>query len=192
MAIRSLKSGSFSRSTQVGNSIILPGDYESIATVYLSSGNQTNITFSSIPSTFTHLQLRLFARETAAGVQNNEWMRFNSDSGSNYAWHELTGNGTSAAASSQSATTAMKAVSYIAGSSATTNVFGCAVIDILDYANTSKYKTVRSLTGSDNNGAGVVALTSGLWMSTSAVTSLSLIVTDFARYSHAALYGIRG
>ena len=170
---------------------VSPLGYESIATVSVGSGGQANIEFTSIPQTFTHLQLRLFGRETASGTVNNEWMRFNSDTGSNYAWHDLTGNGSVTGASSQSATTAMKSATWMPGTSASTNVFGGAVVDILDYTNTNKYKTVRSLTGADNNGSGTIAFTSGLWMSTAAITTVTIVVSNFAQYSHAALYGVK-
>ena len=79
MAIRSLKTGSFSRSTQVGNSIILPGDYESIATVTVGAGGSSSVTFSSIPSTYTHLQIRFTAQcSNSATAADNLAFRFNS------------------------------------------------------------------------------------------------------------------
>ena len=71
--------------------------------------------------------------------------------------------------------------------------FTANILDILDYTNTSKYKTVRVLTGNDGNGAGYVFFTSGSWQSTSAINSLNLSLNyDFAQYSQFALYGIRG
>jgi hypothetical protein len=67
------------------------------------------------------------------------------------------------------------------------------IIDILDYASTSKNKTVRRFTGRDFNGSGIVDVGSGLWMSTSAVTAVSITATtnSFGQYSTAALYGVR-
>ena len=75
------------------------------------------------------------------------------------------------------------------------NVFGAFVLDLLDYANTSKYKTIRELGGCDNNGDGDIFFNSGLWQSTSAVTSLTFTVgggTLFSQYTQYALYGIKG
>ena len=74
--------------------------YESIATVTVGSGGSSSIDFTSIPSTYTHLQLRMTARCTAqsGGNPTNVYLRFNSDSGSNYAWHQLAGNGSAASA----------------------------------------------------------------------------------------------
>jgi hypothetical protein len=65
----------------------------------------------------------------------------------------------------------------------------------LDYANTNKYKTTRSIGGNDNNGSGFVSLISGLWLSTSAISNIEIIPlngTLWTQYSHFALYGIKG
>jgi len=171
--------------------------YESIATVTVGSGGSSTITFSSIPSTYKHLQIRAIARETDAsgGIQISQ-MRFNGDSGNNYARHRVGGNGSSASATAASSVSSIW-VCAMWSSADLANDFGAAVIDILDYANTSKNKTVRSLEGLDNNGGGVageVSLRSGLWQSTSAVTSITLTstATGYTQYSSFALYGIKG
>jgi hypothetical protein len=77
---------------------------------------------------------------------------------------------------------------------ADTNIFGTAVFDLLDYTNTSKYKTTRSLTGHDKNGSGLIVLYSGLWLNTAAVTSITVLPNtgNFNQYTSAALYGIKG
>ena len=67
--------------------------FESIATVTVSGSNVSSITFSSIPGTYTHLQIRAFM---VSGLSaNNQW-RFNGDSGNNYTWHQLQGDGSGA------------------------------------------------------------------------------------------------
>jgi hypothetical protein len=79
-------------------------------------------------------------------------------------------------------------------------MFGAGIVDILDYANTNKYKTIRSLTGHDHNGViagihAIVNLNSGSWRSTSAINSIVIGVvsgTAFNQYSSFALYGIKG
>ena len=87
----------------------------------------------------------------------------------------------------------MTRVGRAATSNLTANVFGVAVIDILDYADGSKNTTVRGFTGVENNGSGFVYIGSGLYVGTSAVTSLSLNPdSPFVQYSTAALYGIKG
>ena len=168
------------------------GDYESIQTFTLSS-SQSSVTFSSIPSTYTHLQIRSISRGDVAGTGRQVTkINFNSDTGSNYASHELYGNGSSAAASAlTSSTYAYAGINPASGTLAST--FGAAVVDILDYANTNKYKTTRTLDGVDYNGDGVVILTSGLWMNTAAVSSITLThaTGNFVQYSSFALYGIK-
>lgn len=161
--------------------------YESIATVTVGSGGSSTITFSSIPSTYSHLQIRYIAKNTAAGTDG--YIQFNSGTDSVYR-HQLYGTGTSATSSANSG------IAYILfnpGSSGT-SMFGVGVIDILDYASSSKAKTVRTLTGYDLNGSGTVGLSSALWTSTSAITEVSIksAGTNFAEYSHFALYGIKG
>lgn len=188
MAIKSLKSGSYGRSVKAGNSIILPGDYESIATTIVGAGGASSVTFSSIPSTFTHLQIRYINRNTTA--IDSLIIRFNSDTGSNYVRHKLSGDGSSASAAAATSSTYMASADYPAG----TSTFGAGVIDVLDYANTNKYKTMRLLAGYDANGSGIIDLRSNLWQSTSAVTRIDITSNSnlFAQYSHFALYGIRG
>ncbi len=169
--------------------------YESIATVTVGSGGSSAITFSSIPSTYQHLQVRMLFRDTRAVVGDYASLQFNSDTGSNYALHLLSGSGASAAAGGYSSQTSID-ISRVAGSSATASVFGAAILDILDYANTNKYTTTRSLGGVDNNGSGEIVLNSGLWMNTAAVSTITIKAqagsANFSQYSSFALYGIKG
>ena len=134
-----------------GNDVILGGSYDAIGVVNVGSGGQSTITFSSIPSTYKHLQIRWLARDNFASQGSDANMRFNSDSGSNYSWHQLTGDGSTAQAYASTSQTAMRA-GRVTGTTAGTNVFGVTVLDILDYASTSKNKTVRNLAGFDGNG----------------------------------------
>lgn len=160
--------------------------YESIATVTVGSGGSSTITFSSIPSTYKHLQVRALYLEN--GSYADIRMQLNSDTGSNYAWHFLYGDGSSAGASATSNGTNMDIAT--GGTSTYPGVF---VADILDYTNTNKYKTVRTLGGADGNGTGYVDLTSGLWLNTAAVSTISLFVSNqtINQYSSFALYGIK-
>ena len=174
---------------------VFANSYESIAT---SAGGAATITFSSIPATYQHLQLRAMVRVTSGtSGTDNLGFRLNSDSGSNYAYHYLSGTGASATASAGTSQTGMLVRDMIPRNSFTANVYGVLIIDILDYKDTNKYKTTRTLSGMDGNGSGTVALNSGLWQSTSAVTSISLYDFDntgyaFSSDSSFALYGIKG
>jgi hypothetical protein len=166
-------------------------DYESIATTTLT-GNQATVTFSSIPSGYKHLQIRSLARTYDAATDANASLRFNNDSGSNYWWHLLYGNGSSALSAQPNAlVTSLPAHPVrVTGASSSASIFGVGVCDILDYADTNKNKTVRTLTGHDQNGSGIVILTSGLWSNTGAITSIE-ISGNFVQYSSFALYGIK-
>lgn len=177
----------------------ITGSYESIATYTVGGTSQSMITFSSIPQTFKHLQIRMIARSTRAVVAEGAWFYFNGSTGytSNYTRHVLEGDGASVSASGQAPTQGGTAPFYISAASALSNTFGTGVADILDYTSTNKYKNVRVLTGLDVNGSGgAVRLLSGLFiLNTNAITSISFDTQgggDFAQYSQFALYGIRG
>jgi hypothetical protein len=176
----------------VGGVVI--GDYESIQTHIVGSGGQSSITFTTIPSTYKHLQIRGIIRSTNSGTDANARLRFNSDTGSNYRFHYLGGSGSGSGYAGDSGATTFAYAGLSSAASSTSGVFGVQVIDILDYANTSKNKTVRSLTGVDNNGSGFIELDSSLWMNTAAINNISIFFTsgNLAEYSHFALYGIKG
>lgn len=158
--------------------------YESISTVTVGSGGSTTISFTSIPSTYKHLQIRAMTNGTTSF---NPTITFNGDSGSNYAWHYMDGNGSSATSGAGSS----QAYMISGGASSTANVFAGHIMDILDYGNVNKYKTMRILSGADKNGSGNIDLLSGLWMSTSAISSLTIAGGTFNQYSTFALYGVK-
>jgi hypothetical protein len=165
------------------------GDYESISTVTVGSGGASTITFSSIPSTYQHLQIRGIDCGQTGSSYGYTSIRLNSDSGSNYSRHLLWGTGAAANAYGDSSQNLMQIIS----SSHSSTYFAGVVVDLLDYANTNKYKTVRSLAGVDQNGAGAIVLGSSVWQNTSAITSITLLPnTLFQQYTQYALYGIKG
>ena len=170
------------------------GAYDALATVTVPSGGTSSITFSGIPTGYKHLQIRLSARASRSGESNDfVTIQYNGDTGSNYSWHAVEGSGTTVYAEG-AASTASPRYGDITASTATANTFGVGVIDILDYANTSKNTTLRTLTGRDQNGAGWVWFGSGAWYNTAAVTSMLIkptFGTDFQQYSQFALYGVK-
>ena len=167
-------------------------NFSSIATVTVGSGGTSTVTFSSIPSTYTHLQIRGILRHTPDSPSYGLCSYFNGDTGSNYSFHTLQSDGSSASASG-SVSQIVIVNSQMPGSGATANAFGAVYIDVLDYANTNKYKTSRSLGGWDGNGSGYINLYSGSWRNTAAITSISLTPYNdsFAQYSSFALYGVK-
>jgi hypothetical protein len=172
----------------------LPTSYESIATTTVGSGGSSFIDFTSIPSTYTHLQIRLICRDTGAFTERTLFMEYNGSSptGSN-AIHSLRGDGSTTFARNAINQGRYDSRAQIPAASATANVFSAQIIDILDYANTNKTKVTRILTGYDANGSGNVGIESYLFNTTSAITSIRLYPNNsFAQYSQIALYGIKG
>lgn len=168
--------------------------FESIATVSVGSGGSSSIDFTSIPGTYSHLQIRGIARTNRSDANFDALLiTFNSDTGSNYSDHYLFGDG-SAAYADGTANRASIRLYYATTGNATASVFGASIVDILDYSNTNKYKTTRTLIGYDLNGSGTITLNSGSWRSTNAITSIQIKPnsgTSFNQYSHFALYGIK-
>ena len=175
---------------------IPPSSYESIATAQGNNSSPT-ITFSSIPSTYQHLQLRYIGRDDRSGVTTDAFLcRFNSDTGSNYVeYHLLQGDGSSASSAVSGTPSTNILLGSIPAASALASSVAVGVVDILDYANTNKYKTTRNLMGFDYNGSGTIRLISGLWMSTSAINSITLTTGTSSNWqgdTQFALYGIKG
>ena len=161
--------------------------YESIATHTVGAGGQSSVTFSVIPSTYKHLQLRAFWKLASS---TNLIMNANSDTGSNYKTHLLGGDGSSVYAGVSSVSPNALGLGY-----AGTSAFSVTVCDILDYTDTNKNKVIRYLMGDDNNGSGDVEFGSGLWINTSAISSLVIKAQNsgnIQEYSSFALYGIKG
>jgi hypothetical protein len=177
--------------------VTVSNSYESISTTTVGSGGVSSITFSSIPSTYQHLQIRAIAQASggSSGLQDLS-INFNSDTtGSNYYNHRLWGNGASASATGFAGGGGYYLYQGVVANTSSTNIFAGLVIDVLDYANTNKNKTVRSLSGTDLNGSGQVGLQSGLWINTGAVTSITVSIpsgSNINQYSQFALYGIKG
>lgn len=166
--------------------------FESIAT-YTSTGSSGDIVFSSIPSNYSHLQIRGILRTNDTGSFNNQALRFNGDTASNYALHRLRGDGTNGAANATVNIGSINDFMRAPGTGVSSNIFAAAIIDILDYANTNKFKTIRVFNGVDDNGSGQIILTSGLWRNTNAITTITITPSGGTAItgSTLALYGIK-
>jgi hypothetical protein len=170
---------------------LLTNSYESIATT-ITSTSPSSVTFSSIPQTYQHLQLRYFARRSDAVGTTSISIQLNGDGGANYVRNELYQADTTATTSAATGQTQMS-VGSITGASANAGSYGVGIIDILDYANTNKNTVVRAITGANNNGAGYSNLSVGMWVNTAAVTSFTFTIgSSFVNNSTFALYGIKG
>jgi hypothetical protein len=180
---------------------VLPTDFESIATVTVGSGGSSSISFSSLPATYKHLQLRYMARSNRGIVTDAPIFRFNGNStSSNYAMHSLDGDGASATAFAETSAAPNNfggmRFNTITAASASASIFGVGILDIFDYNSTDKKKTIRSLGGNDRNGSGTVELFSGFYLANNdALTSFTITPYGgslIVEYSHFALYGIKG
>ena len=165
----------------------ITSSYESIASSLPTSG--TSVTFNSIPSTYASLQIRGIMLGTSP---LNLSVQLNGDTAANYSIHRLSGNGATTAAAGQANTDGLYGSPN--GTAGTTTNPTAFIIDIHDYASTTKNKTSRQFMGLDKNGSGEVALWSGNWRSTSAVNSLTvyLLSGSFGAGTSIALYGIKG
>lgn len=172
------------------------GAYDSLATITVPSGGVASITFSGIPTGYKHLQIRGIAKGNRTTYVDDLGMRVNADTGSSYSWHRLYGFGVGSGGTDTGATQTYMNVAQMAGGTVNNSLgFGAIVIDILDYTSTTKNKTVRSLSGYDDNGQGAIEFASGAWYNSStaisSITLLPLIGTNIAQYSQFALYGVK-
>ena len=167
--------------------------YEPIASTTLGS-SAASVTFGSggtLSQGYTDLRLVIRSKATAAGVHRSLLVRFNGDTGSNYSATRLYGNGSSATSDRLSSQTGID-VGFLPN---TSNNFGTSLIDVMSYSSGSVYKTLLCSWESQGGASGsqYVAREVGLWRSTSAITSITLLYSadDIESGSTFALYGIK-
>lgn len=174
-----------------------PNSYESIATA-VGTGSSGTVTFSSIPQTYKHLQIRIIGRLSAAyDFFSDARIYFNGVGGTSYTYHVLRGTGSAAEAAQAAGTANSYILRSVSGALVAANVMGVGIVDIHDYTSTTRNKTIRAFSGGDSNSAvnnDGVGLSSGLFIDTNAVTSVSL-QTDGGNWTNQSvfsLYGIKG
>jgi hypothetical protein len=178
--------------------VVAAGSYELITTTILG-GTASSVTFSNLgdySSIYKHLQIRAACMFDT--TNSNIQARINGDSGANYARHSIRGNGSDVASSSATSINQML-VHYNQDNNSTNEPAG-SVIDFVDvYA--VKNKTMRALSGTSSGAnKNQIYLSSGLWMSTASVTSITIQAGtsfdssggNFRTGSRFSLYGIRG
>ena len=164
--------------------------YESIAS-YLITSNTASVTFSSIPGTYKHLQIRGTYYSTA-NLGSDVLMRFNSDSGSNYSQHGYVAAGSSGLGTSYGTGSETYVV---VGNQATGNQAAMGICDILDYAHTNKRKTTRAICGiAGNTSDKAIYYMGGNWRNNNAITSIEIAPysASFTAGTVISLYGIEG
>jgi hypothetical protein len=165
--------------------------------ITVGAAGASSVTFTNIPSTYSHLQIRVLGRSDRANVGDDLYVQFNSDTTSaNYNYtHRLYGTGSSATSEAFNSSPQSRGAGWLSCANSGANNFAANIIDILDYANTNKYKTIRTFWGSDMNGSGYVGISSGMWANTNAISSMTFKPTDgtkFVQYSQFALYAVKG
>lgn len=176
------------------------GGYDALAsTTISSSGSIAEVLFSSIPSGYKHLQLRVAAGNNTAGIYYVAV--YNGDTNqANYPRHRLFGSGSSAGSSATINTDSSNRGAMIGSPLYSTTHQGVAIVDILDYSSTSKNKVTRSLFGQDANGSGIIEMHSSLWTNTSPINSINVRcnlaggdagTTTYNAGSVISLYGVK-
>jgi hypothetical protein len=165
-----------------------------IAMANVGSAGASTIEFTSIPSTYKHLQIRAIVRANRAGSTDSVGLTFNGvTTGGAYDYHTLSGNGSTVTSGPGINQNFVYPTVTTAGTDLA-NTFSAMVVDILDYTNTNKNKTVRALAGYDLNGSGISWFASGAWRNTNAISSIRIAPgsSGWAQYTQVALYGIKG
>jgi hypothetical protein len=171
----------------------MPNTFKKIASVVVGSGGASSIDFTSIPSTYTDLQLVLSARSVNNATTDNLKLTFNSNTSNNYTRTEIEGDGTSAASYSETTTSGFLYI-YITGATNTASTFSNGQIYIPNYVGSNnKSFSVDNVT--ERNATSIqMCLMAGRLANTSAITSISLVSqssSNLVQYSSATLYGIK-
>lgn len=182
----------FPKQQSVWDGITQASSIDALASTILTSASSSTVTFTSIPQTYTHLQLRIYTTNTASAPTMSVY--FNNDTTAKYTYHNLTGYGSGI--QNQGFTTSSN---NLANSIALSGFYigqytGQIITDILDYSNTNNYKNVRTISGSDNVSGGEVTVVSGLYTVASpgiSVVNVKIFNTTLAAGSQLSLYGIK-
>jgi len=157
------------------------------------NNSATSLTFSSIPTTYKALQIRGIYKDTGTGGSGSGifTIQFNSAT-SGYSYHQLQGGDGIVTASGSGSTTYMG--DYYGANSLNSGYVGASIIDIIDYASTSKYKTMKVFNGYNLNDTtySSVQLASGLYQSTSAISSIQINVSGINAFTTATTFTLYG
>jgi hypothetical protein len=157
------------------------------STVTVGAGGAANITFSSIPSTYTDLLVKLSSRTSSASLETNVMIGFNGSTAS-FTNKYVAGNGSGTFSGSYARLSGKSPAA-----TATSSTFGNTEIYIPNYAGSAN-KSYSSDSVAETNGSSItMQLNAGLWSVTSAITSIELTSDgsdNFVQYSTATLYGI--
>jgi hypothetical protein len=193
--VSTLLSGSLS--TPSAKDSFFDNSYFSIASTRLTS-SQYSVVFSNIPQIYTHLQIRISGRSTGPYSYSSAYLNYNENTTNLYTFSAFYGDGSTAAAGARGLASDNTTICQnIAGDNSIALTTGAVIADILDYTNTNKFKTTRSVGGYSNNGLGspqgTANINASYFASTSAITSITCTTDgNFNAYTQISLYGIKG
>jgi len=167
--------------------------FKAIATTTVGSGGVANITFNSIPQTYTDLCILTSARSEAAGAFSDELIKFNNTT-TTYINRYMYGNGTIAAPGNAAYIGSGGFVAGMSGNGAAANIFGNKIIYIPDYTTNNTKSYYVDAISADNATLSYGHLLTGRWASTDAITSIVLVTdngVDYGQYTTSTLYGIK-
>lgn len=167
----------------------MPNTFELIASSTVGAGGASSIDFTSIPSTYTDLVVKVCARTNYAGVNDALNIKLNNSS-ANFTFIQLYGNGASAASNSGAANVGPNS----AGNTATSNTFGNGEIYIPNYAGSTNKSLSIDGVGETNGTTAFMGFAADLWSQTAAINQVTLVSSNSAtilQYSTAYLYGVK-
>lgn len=165
--------------------------YKLIETVTVGAGGSASITFTSIPQTYTDLQLVVSGRSSAAVVAANISLTFNGST-SGYSTRNIWGNG-SVVQNDNASTSFLYGSVAVSGSSATGSVFGNSSFYIPNYTGSTNKSVSMDFVTENNATTSYTVMVAGLWSNSAAITQISMALNtgNFVQYSSASLYGIK-
>ena len=171
----------------------MPNTFTLISSATVGSGGVTNITLSSIPQTYTDLQLLFSTRDDGGSFLNNVAITFNGNTSGIYSERLIYGYNNTVQTTSNSGATVIN-FAYSDQSLATANTFSNNTMYIPNYTgSTNKSVSIDSVTENNNATNAIASLSVGLFASTSPITSINLYAGGalFVQYATVYLYGIK-
>lgn len=159
------------------------------------TGTASSLDITSIPGTFAHLEIFLYARGATAASSTGVVVRFNNDSGANYDWHQLAGAGTVSATLTEAVAATSAQVGAMAAASAPANLFTGMVINVQHYAGATNQKVALARTAMKqaNSAGNIYNLSNSVhWRSAAAINRITLIpgAGDFAIGTRVTIRGV--
>ena len=149
----------------------------------------SSVTFSSIPSTYTDLELVFSARSSYSDIITGYSIKFNSDATtSNYTYKRIYGGG-SGTPSSDSSVNSL----FANADSSTANTFGNGKIYISNYTSSNAKSSSLDYVTENNATSAYAGLAALTWSGTATINSITITPTDGNLMINSTfyLYGIK-